>query len=82
MDRTNTYEAGSRHKDLCHWFIDEKELELLSETDAFHQNGIAQQRLVTLFKCISADRNTVMAIEHLGRLNSCQVHNGQAHEFE
>ncbi|MEZ9219286.1 MobF family relaxase [Vibrio cyclitrophicus] len=84
MDRANTYVAGSRHKDLCHWFINEKELDMLSEIDAFHQNSIAQQRLVTLSKCMSADRNTIMAIEHLERLNSCQLHNGQAQaqEFE
>lgn len=31
---------------------------------------------------MSADRNTIMAIEHLERLNSCQLHNGQAQEFE
>ena len=82
MDRANTYVAGSRHKDSCHWFLNEKELDLLSDTDAVHQHGIAQQRLVTLSKCMSANRNTIMAIEHLESLNSCKLHNEQAQEFE
>lgn len=46
MDRANTYVAGSRHKGLCYWFENEKELDLLSQIDAVHAMQLLNSALL------------------------------------
>ncbi len=55
MDRANSYVAGSRHKDNCHWFFNNQELRLLSDHYEMH----------SLAKAMSTDKKKKMAIEYI-----------------
>ena len=76
MDRSASYVAGSRHKDNCHWFANGEEL------DAFNGNKdrglkdaakIQQDRLTTLTRCMSTDKEKLLASEYLSEQQSQQV---------
>jgi len=56
MDRANSYVAGSRHKDNCHWFFNNQEIRLLSDHYEMH----------SLAKAMSTDKKKKMAIEYIG----------------
>lgn len=63
MDRANTYVAGSRSKDNCHWFINAKEVDTVSLP-----NGIEASydlRLKNLAALISREQSSTLAIERL-----------------
>lgn len=65
MDRAHTYVAGSRHKDNCHFFCNQKEIDELS---GLLDRGIKpnhSERIVTLARLMSEDRYKTLAIEHL-----------------
>ncbi|WP_070968169.1 hypothetical protein [Vibrio sonorensis] len=64
MDRANSYVAGSRHKDNCHWFFNSREIDLVSQhaekttiTDEIRVQSIAQ--------VMSSERRKSMALEYL-----------------
>jgi conjugative relaxase-like TrwC/TraI family protein len=59
MDRANTYVAGSRHKDNCHWFIDRAAL------DAHQPHNNDQERLHTLAKSMSQDNQPNLTLDYL-----------------
>jgi hypothetical protein len=62
MDRALAYVAGSRHRDTCEWFCNNKALdELNPATD----DG---ERLTHLAKALSADRYHALALEVWERL--------------
>jgi len=58
MDRANSYVAGSRHKDNCHWFFNNQELSFLSDHHEI-------DNIKTLAKAMSTDKRKDMAIEHI-----------------
>jgi Ti-type conjugative transfer relaxase TraA len=58
MDRANSYVAGSRHKDNCHWFFNNQELSVLSDHHEVDNMKI-------LAKAMSTDKRKEMAIEHI-----------------
>jgi ATP-dependent exoDNAse (exonuclease V) alpha subunit len=63
MDRANTYVAGSRHKDDCHWFFNNRELDMLKT--AHNQSPVsetARNQVVT--QIMSVDRKKFMALEY------------------
>jgi ATP-dependent exoDNAse (exonuclease V) alpha subunit len=63
MDRANTYVAGSRHRDSCHWFFNKRELDMLKTprnespvSDTTHNEVVTQ--------IMSVDRKKLMAVEY------------------
>ncbi|MFT6989633.1 MAG: conjugative relaxase-like TrwC/TraI family protein [Paraglaciecola sp.] len=65
MDRSATYVAGSRHKDNCHWFVNNEELDALSGTKDKGIPATAQTRITALARCMSTKREKGLAIEYL-----------------
>lgn len=61
MDRSNSYVAGSRHKDSCHWYFNNREVDLLAATEG--------DRLQAIAKVMGADRRKFMALEHLEHMD-------------
>lgn len=64
MDRSNTYVAGSRHKDSCHWFFNNREVDLLAASAEGQQVSEAE-RIQTIAQVMSTDRRKFMALEYL-----------------
>ncbi|WP_279452367.1 hypothetical protein [Aeromonas hydrophila] len=62
MDRANSYVAGSRHKDNCHWFFNNQELDLISSSGSPVCNN-ESERINAIAKTMSFDRRKHMAIE-------------------
>jgi conjugative relaxase-like TrwC/TraI family protein len=63
MDRANTYVAGSRHKDVCHWFLNAKEIDISAKP-----NGdivTHDERLLEVSKLMKREQRSSLAIEHL-----------------
>jgi conjugative relaxase-like TrwC/TraI family protein len=68
MDRAASYVAGSRHKDNCHWFVNAEELDALNGTKdkgLVDITQIEQGRLATLTRCMSTNREKLLASEYL-----------------
>jgi ATP-dependent exoDNAse (exonuclease V) alpha subunit len=63
MDRANSYVAGSRHKDNCHWFIDQKEIDSLISPAI--DPILDSDRLVKLAECMGRERSSQLAVEYL-----------------
>ncbi|MGI0120187.1 hypothetical protein [Zooshikella sp. RANM57] len=55
--------AGSRHKDQCHWFINNEEIDALSRDPAGTHNE--QTRLATLAQCMSTNQEKRLALEYI-----------------
>lgn len=68
MDRANTYVAASRHKDRCHIFCNEMEIDGISGVLDSGLVGTSESRLNTLVKCMSQDKYKTLAIEHFPSL--------------
>ena len=66
MDRANTYVAGSRHKDDCHWFFNSKEIELSAKPNG--EMVTYDERLLELAKLMKREQRSTLAIEHLSYL--------------
>ncbi|MCM8857913.1 MAG: relaxase domain-containing protein [Candidatus Thiodiazotropha sp.] len=65
MDRANTYVAASRHKERCHLFCNEEEIDGLSGALDSGESMTAEERLKALAQNISQDRYKVLATEYL-----------------
>jgi conjugative relaxase-like TrwC/TraI family protein len=63
MDRANTYVAGSRHKDNCHWFFNSKEIDLSAKPN--NEMVTHDERLLELAKFMKREQRSTLAIEHL-----------------
>lgn len=63
MDRANSYVAGSRHKDNCHWFVNNKEVDTLCATEGTTLSD--KERLEALATLMSREQASGLAIEHL-----------------
>lgn len=72
MDRANSYVAGSRHKDNCHWFFNNQELSVLSDHHEIDNIKI-------LAKAMSTDNRKEMAIEHIE--NNDKANSNQHYEL-
>ena len=68
MDRANTYVAASRHKDHCHIFCNQKEIDGISGVLDSGVAGTLESRLNTLAKYMSQDKYKTLAIEHFPSL--------------
>jgi Ti-type conjugative transfer relaxase TraA len=64
MDRANTYVAGSRHKDSCHWFFNNKEIDMITSNNA-DQLASDESRMLSVSQIMSSDRKKLMALEYL-----------------
>ena len=64
MDRSNTYVAGSRHKDNCHWFVNNKEIDELASIDNKSLKE-DEKRLKILAKLMASENRKKLAIEYL-----------------
>jgi len=62
MNRANSYVAGSRHKDNCHWFFNKKELVELHSLDV---NKLPEHEalLQTISECMALDAREKLAVE-------------------
>ncbi len=69
MDRANSYVAGSRHKDNCHWFFNNKELDSMTTLSGESNYG-ACERIRSIAKVMSFDRRKSMAIEYINNYAS------------
>jgi len=67
IDRAHAYVAGSRHKDKCHWFINKKEVQMLTDIKESDRPITDQKCLETLALSMSRDRYQSLAIEHIGQ---------------
>lgn len=56
MDRANSYVAGSRHKNNCHWFANSGELNLNTSSQ--------QEKMASLANQMSSLKNQTLAIEN------------------
>tara|TARA_R110001583_G_C5665631_1_gene410086 strand:- start:819 stop:3401 length:2583 start_codon:yes stop_codon:yes gene_type:complete len=65
MDRANTYVAASRHKDRCHLFCNEEEVDGLSGALDSGTKSTPERRLKALAQNISQDRYKLLASEYL-----------------
>lgn len=63
MDRANSYVAGSRHKDNCHWFVNSKEVDALCGVEGATLSD--KERLKGLATLMSREQSSGLAIEHL-----------------
>lgn len=72
MDRANSYVAGSRHKDNCHWFFNNQDIDLMAKSEG-KLNGSISERIKIIAKTMSFDRRKIMAIEHLDNLNKKEI---------
>ncbi|MDP2596390.1 MobF family relaxase [Alteromonas stellipolaris] len=63
MDRANSYVAGSRHKDNCHWFVNNKEVDTLCATEGTTLSD--KERLEALATLMSREQSSGLAIEYL-----------------
>jgi conjugative relaxase-like TrwC/TraI family protein len=63
MDRANTYVAGSRHKDNCHWFFNSKEIDLLAKPN--NEMVTHDERLQEVAKLMKREQRSTLAIEQL-----------------
>lgn len=66
MDRANTYVAGSRHKDNCHFFVNTKELAELVNP-AHQQMSSDKQQLNTLAALMASENRKKLAIEYIDK---------------
>lgn len=64
MDRANSYVAGSRHKDNCHWFFNNQELDLMATLDN-KLNLNESERIKAIAEVMSHDRRKYMATEYI-----------------
>lgn len=64
MDRANSYVAGSRHKDNCHWFFNNSEVDLMAKSDD-EISDLTSRRINAIAKVMSFDRRKFMATEYL-----------------
>ncbi|MGF1754944.1 relaxase domain-containing protein [Vibrio makurazakiensis] len=68
MDRANSYVAGSRHKDNCHWFFNSREIDLVTQ----QAEGVEisdEIRVQTVAQVMSSERRKSMALEYLDTVN-------------
>ncbi|WP_454442097.1 MobF family relaxase [Vibrio bathopelagicus] len=65
MDRSASYVAGSRHKGSCHWYVNREEIDLLSGSLACDQELTDEQRMLTLARCMSSNKQKLLALEYL-----------------
>jgi conjugative relaxase-like TrwC/TraI family protein len=66
MDRANSYVAGSRHKDDCHWFFNKKEISLLESSNPNQNvNDGLINTVDVISKIMSTCRSKAMALEYL-----------------
>ncbi len=56
MDRANTYVAGSRHRDACHWFCNHKEIESIHNYKRPDQTITDKSRLEILAESMNSLR--------------------------
>jgi conjugative relaxase-like TrwC/TraI family protein len=68
MDRANSYVAGSRHKDNCHWFFNNKEIDMFLDKRSGEIDDLTS-RIEMLAKAMSSERNTSLAIERLEQID-------------
>jgi len=81
MDRANSYVAGSRHKDSCHWFFNNNEIHHIMNDNilqSYKDEISKKENMISIL--MSQDRKKAMALEYLmkhqlqqGR--SCTSHN-------
>ncbi|WP_421254558.1 MobF family relaxase [Aeromonas sp. 600948] len=64
MDRANSYVAGSRHKDNCHWFFNSQELDLMANVEN-RLNINESERIKAIADIMSHDRRKYMATEYI-----------------
>lgn len=64
MDRANSYVAGSRHKDNCHWFFNSQGLDLMVNLEN-RLNINESERIKTIADIMSHDRRKYMATEYI-----------------
>jgi len=64
MDRANSYVAGSRHKDNCHWFFNNKEIDMLTLNNVDQLNSEVS-RTDSTSQIMSSDRKKLMALEYI-----------------
>ncbi|HGZ7313009.1 TPA: MobF family relaxase [Vibrio parahaemolyticus] len=72
MDRANCYVAGSRHKDNCHWFFNNRELDLVADLSG-SQPTTEMMRIQTIAQIMSSDRQKFMALEYLEYFSDKQL---------
>jgi conjugative relaxase-like TrwC/TraI family protein len=73
MDRSAAYVAGSRHKDNCHWFINNEEMDTLGGLSDKGIAGTEQTRLATLARCMAVNKDKCLAIEYLPEQPSAEL---------
>lgn len=66
MDRANSYVAGSRHKDSCHWFFNNKEIDMLKLNNV-EQVSSEISRMNSISQMMSSDKGKLMALEYVER---------------
>ena len=64
MDRANSYVAGSRHKENCHWFFNNKEIDMITANNA-NQVISDDNRINSVSLVMSSDKKKLMALEHV-----------------
>ncbi len=65
MGRAESYVAGSRHKDNCHWYVNREEIETLHGAGDRGKKLSTDKIINTLAKQMSTDRYKSLAIEYL-----------------
>lgn len=65
MDRANTYVAASRHKDQCHLFCNEEEIDGISGALDSGTEVTPEDRLTALAQNMPQDRYKILASEYL-----------------
>jgi hypothetical protein len=63
MDRANTYVAGSRHTENCHWYFNKLETDV--EIKATAKNSVDEQRINQVMRWMNSDNSQKLAIEYL-----------------
>jgi hypothetical protein len=64
LDRASTYVAGNRHKDRCHWFVNNKEIDMIT-SNTTNQLSPEESRCDSVSQIMSSDRKKLMALEYL-----------------
>ncbi|WP_159821539.1 MobF family relaxase [Colwellia sp. 20A7] len=63
MDRANTYVAGSRHTDNCHWYFNKLETDV--EIKETVKSSVDEQRINQVMRWMNSDNSQKLAIEYL-----------------
>jgi hypothetical protein len=73
MDRAASYVAGSRHKDNCHWFVNDQELDAQSGQSDKGEAPTLAARLKSLARGMSVNKHKAMASEYLAEQQAEQA---------